>query len=127
MRYIEFNETEYTYEELTTFVFTESVGNWNVMQTNAYRKGLRKHQTDKRVMSALHELLSFIQEQDTPPPVISYPPQFNVHTIRFGTQYDMPLWSHLKGQIIGLLFDVEPGIIKLYGLGTHKEAGVSKS
>lgn len=127
MRYIELIEDVYTYQDLTNFVFTESLGDWNVMQSSAYRKGLKKHQNDKRVMSALHDLLTFIQSQDTSPPVAAYPHQFNVHTIRFGTQYTMPLWAHLKGQTIGLLFDVEPGTIKLYGLGTHKEAGVSKT
>jgi len=128
MRYKDLiEENTYTYEELTTFVLSESSGNWTVVQSSAYRKGLKKHQNDKRVMLSLQELLTFIQSNDSPPPVKAYPHQFNVHTIRFGTNYDMPLWSHLKGQTIGLLFDVEPGVVKLYGIGTHKEVGVSKT
>jgi len=127
MRYVDIFESIYTYEDLTTFELSEALGDWKVMQSNAYRKGLKKHQNDRRVMSSLQDLLTFIQDYNSPPPVSSYPHQFNVHTIRFGTQYNMPLWSHLKGQTLGLLFDVEPGVIKLYGLGTHKEAGVSKT
>lgn len=127
MKYIELIEETYSYKDLTTFVLTEAMGDWNVKQTSAYRKGLKKHQNDKRVMAALQEILTFIQSQESPPPVASYPHQYNVHIIRFGTPFGAPLWAHLKGQTIGLLFDVEQGNVMLYGLGTHKEAGVTKS
>jgi mRNA-degrading endonuclease YafQ of YafQ-DinJ toxin-antitoxin module len=113
----------YTFEELTTFSITESAGDWQVSQSSAFKKGLKKYSKDSRVMEAFNELMNFIKDHPAVPPVREYPAQLNVHQITKHDRFSGTMWAHLKGQKIGILFSVDPGVIKLIHLGTHQELG----
>jgi mRNA-degrading endonuclease YafQ of YafQ-DinJ toxin-antitoxin module len=122
MRYRDFS-VQYTFEELTTFELLEALEDWQVVQSSAFKKGLKKHSKDARVLEAFNSLLNFIKNYDRVPAIRDYPPEFYVHQIKQDKRFPNTLWAHLKGQKIGLLFSVDPGVISLIHLGTHQEVG----
>lgn len=120
--------------ELQDFLLCESItakNGWSIEQTNAFKKGLKRYEKDARVMSALTELTDFVMEQNSVPNVRSYPPSLYVHQIKHTHgrakaigQENAMLWSHLKGQKIGVLFSVYPGKrLSMFMIGTHQEFG----
>lgn len=113
--------------ELFTFDFMENSQNgWEFLASSAFKKGLKKHRNDKRVMKAFKELTDFVIQHNERPNIRDYPQEFNVHAIKHDPKFAGTLWSHLKGQVIGLLFSVENDkTIKLIHLGTHQEIGWS--
>jgi hypothetical protein len=113
------NESDYT-----TVVVTEQNGNWTISQTSAYKKGLKKYKNNPKIMQALEKLLDFIQQHDGVPSLDSYPPEMNIHFLRFHPVFDRPLWGHLLGSKVGIVFTIEPGEIKLQCLGTHPDCRV---
>ena len=115
----------YTFEELTTFSLVESEGDWQVSQSSAFKKGFKKYSKDGRVMEGFNDIMNFIKDHNSVPPIRDYPPQYNVHQIKQDKRFANTLWAHLKGQKIGLLFSVDLGIIKLIHMGTHQELGWS--
>jgi mRNA-degrading endonuclease YafQ of YafQ-DinJ toxin-antitoxin module len=99
---------------------------WSVGETKAYRKGMNKYQNDKRVMTALRGLIQFVVSQSRQPRISDYPPELYVHAV--GPDRRLPkgtLWCHLRGQKIGLAFQVnyEEKMLELLGLGTHEDMG----
>jgi mRNA-degrading endonuclease YafQ of YafQ-DinJ toxin-antitoxin module len=123
----------YSYDELTQVILTETnvTDNWDFQFTTAYKKGYKKHSNDKRVMNNLDILINHIKSFDKIPPITSYPAEYNVHQIKEDKRFSGMLWGHLKGQKIGLLFDImqDPKTkkltLKLVHLGTHQEIGWS--
>lgn len=99
------------------------VGNWKVLASKAYNKGLKKYQNDQKVMENLDRLLKFISEHDTPPPINSYPPDLNIHVIKVAKTFKNALWGHLKGQNVGIAFslDNDSKELKLINMGGHKK------
>jgi len=99
---------------------------WTIQRTKAYKKGEKKYRNDKRVIAGVKAIVKFVTSQSQQPRITDYPPEFNVHAIsvdkRFG---EGVLWSHLKGQKIGLLFkpDYENDTITMIHLGTHQDLG----
>ena len=116
----------YSLEDYTTFVLTEQKGSWTVSQTSAYKRAFKKYSREARVIVPLEKLLAFIEQYDRPPPVSEYPPEHNVHMLQYHSVYDRPLWAHLMGSRIGLIFKVLPGEIQLLCLGTHDDCKVGK-
>ena len=114
----------YTVNEWTTVTLVESDGEWSTTQTTAYKKGLKIYSKNAAVMNSLIELLNFIKQHRMPPAIDSYPPKFNVHMIPKHKYYSRELWAHLRGQSIGLMFSVEPGVINLRCIGTHDDCGI---
>lgn len=98
------------------------VGNWKVLASNAYKKGLKKYEKDQKVRENLDRLLKFIGEHDTPPQLESYPPDLNIHFIRRAKTFNNGLWGHLKGQNIGIAFSLDNNSkeLKLINLGSHR-------
>lgn len=120
-----FEVVEYiTEEDYTNFVFFEQNGNWTISQTNAYKKGLKKYKNNVNVMNALQRLLDFIQQHDAVPSLDSYPSEMNIHFLKVHPNYNRPLWGHLQGRKIGIVFDVKPGEINLLCIGTHPDCNV---
>ena len=94
---------------------------WSVGETKSYRKGMGKYKTDKRVMTALRDLLGFITNQPRQPKLDEYPHEHYVHPLKSypkGT-----LWAHLKSQHIGLVFraDYQERKLELLTLCTHDQ------
>jgi hypothetical protein len=123
MKIFEIIETN-SVADYTTFVLVEQKGNWTVSQTNAYRKGLKKYKNNVKVISSLEKLLDFIQQHDGVPPLDSYPPEMNIHFLKVHPNYERPLWGHLQGRKIGIVFDVKLGEINLLCIGTHPDCNV---
>jgi hypothetical protein len=123
----------YSYKDLTTVILVEENvnDNWDFQFTTAYKKGYNKHSNDYRVMENLNKLINHIKSFDKIPPITSYPPEYNVHLIKKDKRFSGSLWGHLKGQKIGILFDISQDpktkklILKLIHLGTHQEIGWS--
>jgi len=115
----------YTHAELTTLFLSESNGQWNIEETKAFRKGLKKYSNDKTVMKAYKELKDFILSHDDVPPVRSYPPHLNIHQIKRDKRFVGSMWGHLKGQKIGILFYVRQNSIAFVFIGTHQQLGWS--
>jgi len=119
----------YSSHELFEFDLMEDTGGWNVMQSTAFKKGFKKHRNDQRVMASLQQLLEFIKNHPREPQISTYPIEFNVHPIKQDKRFAGSLWSHIKGQKIGLLFKIDTtgSSNKLYliHLGTHQEIGWS--
>ena len=115
-----------TLADYTTLVLTEQRGDWQVSQTAAYKRAFKKYSKEPRVIKPLEKLLSFIELYDHPPAVAEYPPEHNVHMLQYHTVYERPLWAHLMGAKIGLIFKVLPGEIQLMCLGTHNDCKVGK-
>jgi len=114
----------YTLNDWTTVELLEQSSNWMTTQTTAYKKGLKIYSRNAAIMNNLSELLNFIKQHNSPPATDSYPPKFNVHMIPHHKYYSRELWAHLRGQNIGLLFSVEPGVINLRCIGTHDGCGI---
>ena len=114
----------YSVKDFTTVALTESVGDWTITQSTAYRRAYKKYSKDARTMTALQKLMNFITTHDATPPIRSYPPEFNVHMLRVNDWKPNALWAHLKGSQIGLGFNVEPGLIELFCIGTHQDCNV---
>lgn len=125
MKIFEIIETN-TLADYTTFVLTEQKGSWTVSQTSAYKRAFKKYSKESRVIQPLQRLLSFIEQYDQQPPIREYPPEFNVHMLQYHSLYERPLWAHLMGSRIGLVFKVLPGEIQLLCLGTHDDCKVGK-
>jgi len=98
------------------------VGDWTVLESRAYTKGLKKYQNDQKVMENLKRLLDFIAQHDSPPEIRSYPPDLNVHVIKVAKTFKNGLWGHLKGQNVGVAFSLEGDTktLKLINIGGHK-------
>lgn len=111
--------------EIIEWTLMEDSG-WSVGETKAYRKGLNKHKTDNRVVTALRGLIQFVTNQPKQPRISDYPPELYVHAL--GPDRKLPkgtLWCHLRGQKIGLAFrvDYQERMLELLGLGTHEDMG----
>jgi hypothetical protein len=120
-----FEVVEYiTESDYTTIALREQDGNWIITQTNAYKKGLKKYKNNTKVMNSLKKLLDFIKQHDNVPPINTYPPEMNIHFLKIHPNYERPLWGHLQGTRIGLVFDVQPGEINLLCIGTHPDCNV---
>lgn len=109
-----------------TPILNEDESGWTVYQSSNFKKGWKKHKNDKRVSSALYDLIDQLKNGTHPKDL---PPQYNAHRLK---KVD-PNWSgywdaHLKGQKIILIFDWDPDnkTIKLAHLGTHQEAKITK-
>jgi len=116
----------YTHVDLTTFTLLEAAKDWNVLQSSAFKKGMKKYRNDKTVMKAYKEVIGFILDHDgAVPPVRSYPPHLNVHQIKRHATEAGSMWAHLKGQKIGLMFYVTPNEVRAIHIGTHQKVGMS--
>ena len=119
----------YTTEELTTFYLLESVDNWQVQQSTAFKRGFKKYRNDKRVMNSFKILMDHIKQYPRIPPMSEYPVEFNVHHIKRDSRFPGSIWAHLKGQQIGVLFYIvregQTNTVKLVHLGTHQDLGWS--
>lgn len=113
----------YTTDELHTYEVTESVGDWKVLQSTAFKKGLKKYRHDKTVMNAFKELTDYIFSHHGVPPVRGYPPHLNIHQIKRDKRFYGALWGHLKGQSIGVMFYIKSGELRLVHMGTHSQLG----
>lgn len=115
----------FSYTSFGPLLLLESEDRWSVYQTNSYKKDFKGYNHDKVIVKALADLLEFIKKNDKVPQIKDYPIQFNVHPVfakRMKFDEDA-LWAHLKGQKIGLLFQVKPGEIRLLFMGTHQKLG----
>lgn len=126
---------EYSLDELFTFEnsITEDMENlqplktekWDVDYSNAFKKGVKKHINNPRVIEELKQLEQFIISQDKKPSHEIYPPQFNVHIIKRDPKFAGSYSAHLMGKKIITLFYVEngnPSSLRWIFLGTHQEA-----
>lgn len=102
--------------------FDKGINGWLVTNERKFRQNFRKYATDKTVTSSLLKLIKYIGSQDKKPSSHSYPPDLYVHKIVQGKHAGVT-WSHLKGQKIGLIFDVEDKKIILKNIGTHQDFG----
>ena len=113
-----------TESDYNSVVIVEQQDNWTVTQTSAYKKGLKKYKKNPKVMKALEKLLNFIEQHDDVPNLDSYPPEMNIHFLKQHPNYERPLWGHLLGTKIGIVFSVYPGELHLQCLGTHPDCRV---
>ncbi len=126
-------ESEYLYEDFFIYHMNEAdpLAKWQTRQSTNYKKGLRRYRNDSVVTKAIKEIVAFIESHDKIPQISTYPPQYNVHLIKRDKRFSAgTLWTHLKGQKIGMLFKIEhgpegetPGLISLIHLGTHQQLG----
>ncbi|MCK4518266.1 hypothetical protein KAT92_05815 [Candidatus Babeliales bacterium] len=114
----------YSHADLTTFTLLEDAGNWRVVQSSAFKKGMKKHRNNKVVVAAFKEIMNFIKSHDGVPPVRSYPPHLNVHHIKRHATHAGSMWAHLQGQKIGLMFYVDPNEVKLIHIGSHQQVNL---
>ena len=126
---------EYSLKDLTTFSLTESVENavpfetehWKVDYSNAYKKGLKKHKNNKKVMDALKGLENFIVSNPEKPRLDSFPPELNAHPIVNDKVFAGATSVHLLGSKIIALFRLEDAgkdgkkMLKFIHVGTHQE------
>lgn len=102
--------------------FKDGVNGWSLVPERKFKQNFKKYANDKIVTTSLIQLIEFIGSQKRKPSSHSYPPDLYVHKIVKGKNAGVT-WSHLKGQKIGLIFDVTDNEIKLKNIGTHQDFG----
>lgn len=97
---------------------------WTVDLNRKFKQNFKTYARDAAVVESLVKLHKFVETQDTTrkPSSHSFPPELYVHNIVRGKQSGQ-LWSHLKGQKIGLMFETEVGKLILNDIGTHQDFG----
>lgn len=126
---------EYSLDDLFAFenTITEDMENlqplktekWDADYSNAFKKGIKKHSNNPRVIEELKQLEQFIIAQDKKPSHDVYPPQFNVHIIKRDPKFAGSYSAHIMGKKIITLFYVEngkPNTLRWIFVGTHQEA-----
>lgn len=111
--------------EIIEWTILEDAADWTVGETKSYRKGFKKYQTDARVMQSLHEIITFVTNQQKQPRFGDYPIELYVHALSTDNFSQGTLTCHLKGQKICLLFrpNYQEKSLELIALGTHQDFG----
>ena len=116
---------EYSAADYETIELFESAEHWRMTNTRAFKKGWKKYKNELRVVDSLNHLMGFIKKHKQIPAMKDYPPEYNVHILkRMKSGLQGTYWAHLKGQNIGLLFDIEHGELHLIHIGTHQTIGL---
>ena len=97
---------------------------WTVDLNRKFKQNFKTYARDATVVESLVKIHKFVESQDKAkkPSSHSFPPELYVHNIVKGKLAGQ-LWSHLKGQKIGLLFETEAGKLILNDIGTHQDFG----
>lgn len=104
-------------------LFKNGKNGWNILLKPSFKKKFRKYNTDQKVTTPLLELIKFITKHNKKPSSHDYPSELYVHNIVKG-KHAGKIWSHLKGQKIGLMFQVRSDkTITLVDMGTHQDFG----
>lgn len=105
-------------------IFQNGRNGWNVTVDNKFKKNFRSYSRDTVVNNSLLKLIKFVTDHTASikPSSHDYPPELYVHNIVKGP-HSGKVWCHLKGQKIGLMFDVIAGNMTLIDIGTHQDFG----
>lgn len=120
----------YTFEHFFDFGVDSSLfendSQWTIRYSSNFKRGLKKHQNDKRVMQSVKEIMAHLQNGVHP---MELPEQYNVHPIKSKANpwqgfYD----AHVKGKKIILLFqwDKDDKRVDFAHIGTHQEAKLTR-
>jgi mRNA-degrading endonuclease YafQ of YafQ-DinJ toxin-antitoxin module len=101
------------------YLLMEARDGFIVKQGNKYKKGLKKHRHDKRLIKVIDEVMAGFAKGELPS---NKPPRKNKKTTdRGATEYEV----HMDGgnQVL-MLYTREENVITLTALGSHKEIGL---
>jgi hypothetical protein len=120
----------YPLSDYTTFTITESAADWNIDESNAFRKGYKKYKNNARVVKGIEEIKAFVTSHDRNPPIKEYPPEYRIHAVKFAGNERNVLWGHLEGKKVGVVFTVIPAstpkdknTLRFLFVGTHQQLG----
>lgn len=99
--------------------------NWDVDYSVAFKKGMKKHKKNPRVLSELKELEDWIIEQENKPKIDSLPAKYNAHLLKH-EPFSGATSTHIMGKKIIAIFyteNAEPkNKLRWIFVGTHQEA-----
>lgn len=99
--------------------------NWDIDYSVAFKKGMKKHKKNPRVLNELKELEDWIISQDNKPKVDSFPVKYNAHLLKHDP-FSGATSSHIMGKKIIAIFyteNAEPrNKLRWIFIGTHQEA-----
>lgn len=105
-------------------IFQNGRNGWIVDPESKFRKNFKVYARDKQITTALLKLVSFVVSHPSnhKPSSHDYPVDLYAHNIVKGP-HNGKVWAHLKGQKIGLMFNVDAGTLSLIDIGTHQDFG----
>lgn len=135
-RLIETILKEYSFNDIFTFddnIIYEDVKNikpfenenWDIDYSVAFKKGMKKHKKNPRVLKELEELEKWIISNKKKPKIDSYPPKYNAHILKH-EPFSGAISTHIMGKKIIAIFYTEneepKNKLRWIFIGTHQEA-----